>query len=261
VLADYYRQTLVTLVKHQYWVLGIIILFGVTLRIVRVAELCHIGKDEIYYVQVASYWAENDTLLDKNKVNFISPHPPLFLYLVSRLIKVGVPPLSASRGINIISAPVFILAMYFAALTLLKSRKTALICAFFAAIAPETARFSVLGLREPWAIALYTCSLAFAIKAMTVNSIKPWVISGAFIMLGAMFRFACLELFLIYPVAIIFAWFYDRKIKTIRSIVAIYGGAAVCFFILVLILQIDSRFYSEAYGARMVEKFVYMLRL
>lgn len=193
-----YRQIFEKMIERRWLVIGLIFLLALSLRAVRPFVVDRISTDGVLYVYMATDISEGniDEAFSKNR-----RMPPLYLFMMVGLHKLGIHIESAGRLISIIAGALLIIPVYLISEMIFKSRLAAL-GAFLVAVNPDLVRGSARIMRDSLFLILLFSALYFIAKALKSEkwNLHFWSMAGIFVSLGVAVRTETIELI---PIAII----------------------------------------------------------
>lgn len=174
------------------WLLFAAIVLGAFLRIFIFWREPQLGRDAIYYLNMAEMWSKNSFayLLEYKIVFYI---PPVMLGFIQFFIRLGCSPLAAGVILNLLAGTLMIPIFYLIGKYLFDSRKAGATAAFLASFNPVLVDYSANIMRENFMLLFMALALLFIILGFRKKDI--WFTLGGFFSAWAfMSRYEALEI-------------------------------------------------------------------
>ena len=196
-----------------------------------------IGRDGIYYIELATRWANgnfDDVQRGEVRCFFLLPGT---MWCIKLFIQLGLPPLVAAVTANMLAGIALIPLMYKIASLLFDSRKAGVVAAFLTALNPVLVDYSTDVLRENFVLLSMAIMLLFTMLGFRRDS-RYFCGAGFFTAAGIFFRFEALEvipLMLICFVLLAVMRVYPFKkliIQLLYFILGFIAGTVIFYFLL-----------------------------
>jgi len=186
-------QNSIEIILTKRW-LTILLIFiaALSLRSVRPFMTDRIAKDAVLYVYMARDIAAGDLTKAFQQSRRM---PPLYLFMMAKMHKMGLSIEAAGRIISIIAGALLIIPVYLIAELIFSSRIGAM-AAFLVAVNPDLIRSSAKIMRDSLFLFLLFTALYFLMKAMKNKqwNLQFWALAGLFASLGVAVRTETVEL-------------------------------------------------------------------
>lgn len=186
------------IIARRWLVIGLLCLLALTLRAVRPFVVDRISEDGVLYVSMANDISQGDidSAFKKNR-----RMPPLYLFMIAGLHKLGFHSETAGRLISIIAGALLVIPVFLIAEMIFKSRLAAM-AAFLVAVNPDLIQTSARVMRDSLFLIILFSAVYFLAKAMNAErwNLHYWSTSGLMLSLGVAVRTETIEIF---PVALI----------------------------------------------------------
>jgi 4-amino-4-deoxy-L-arabinose transferase-like glycosyltransferase len=179
------------ILDRRWLTIGIIFVMALSLRAVRPLVVDRISKDSVLYV----YMAEDIASGNINKAfERNSRMPPLYPFMMSGLVKTGIPMEASGIIISIIAGALLVIPVYLITEMIFRSGAAAM-AAFLVAFNPDLIESSGSIMRESLYLVLLFSAIYFVMKAMESGkwNLHFWSLGGVCASLGAAVRTETLE--------------------------------------------------------------------
>lgn len=229
-----FQEKIEKLLNRRWLTIFVILVLALSLRAIRPLMVDRITSDGPLYVYMATDIADGDmdSAFKRNR-----RMPPLYLYMMVGLHKLGFTLENAGRLISILAGALLIIPVYLIAEMIFSSRLGAM-AAFLVAVNPDLVRNSAKVMRDSLFLLLLFAAMYFLMKALKEGkwNLHCWALGGLFAALGVAVRTETVELTGIALFCIIIELIFFKRDK--KPVLPAFGKWAVgwLFFILVYFL-------------------------
>lgn len=225
------------LLSNRWLTIAIILLLALVLRAVRPLVVDRITKDGPLYV----YMVQDINNGDLNKAfDRNTRMPPLYLFMMLGLHKMGIPIETAGRLISIIAGALLIIPVYLIAEMVFNSRMGAM-GAFLIAVNPDLIRSSAKIMRDSLFLLLLFAAVYFIMKAIKSDkwNFHFWVFAGVSASLGAAVRTETIEILGIAILAMLVELFLlFREKKELFPVIKRWGTGTVLMLMIYYVVSL-----------------------
>lgn len=208
---EQFQEKIEKLLNRRWLTIIILVLLALVLRALRPLMVDRITSDGPLYVYMAQEIANGDmeSAYKRNR-----RMPPLYLYMMAGLHKMGFTLETAGRLISILAGALLIIPIYLIAEMIFSSRLGAL-AAFLIAVNPDLIRCSAKVMRDSLFLLLLFTALYFLMKALKEEKwhLHFWALGGLFSALGVAVRTETIELTGVALVCLIVELIYLKRDK------------------------------------------------
>lgn len=204
-----------------------------------------IGRDGVYYIELATRWANgNFDDVRRGEVHWFFILPGA-LWCIKLLIQLGLPPLAAAVTANMLAGIALIPLMYKISSVLFDSRKAGVVAAFLTALNPVLVDYSTDVLRENFMLLSIAIMLLFTVLGFRKDS-RYFCGAGFFTVAGILSRYEALEviplLLICLALLAVLRVYPVRKImmQLLYFILGCIAGAVIFYFL----LGIPAQYYT-----------------
>ena len=228
-----------------------IFFIGVAIKLVLWDRTPYVSIDSVYYLNIINNWAGNEEEVFFDSLRGES-NPPLYLFLVKEITKLGISALYSALLINIILGSLIPIIIYYLTVELFDSKRIAAGSSFIALLHPTLNRLSIEAQRDIGY--LFFLSLFGVLFIQYIHNAKrTLLVASSGCLLGALFfRIESLELF---PVIMILWGIQLAKKRSKRTLVdfAVFlTCSALWFFFFYSLTEMQvhdlNKFYNKYTG-------------
>lgn len=188
-----FKENINKLLDRRWMTIAAILLLALVLRAVRPLVVDRITKDGPLYV----YMGQDIAAGDLNKAfNRNTRMPPLYIFMMAGLHKIGLPMEAAGRLISIIAGVLLIIPVSLIAEMIFNSKRIGAMGAFLVAVNPDLVRSSAKIMRDSLFLLLLFSAVYFIMKALKEEkwNLHFWSLAGISASLGVAVRTETIEI-------------------------------------------------------------------
>ena len=210
-------------------------------------------RDSSLYLSLSESWLEtNDYTVLLGETTTV---PPLHLFLIKEMMKMGFSSEPGGRSIAIVLGSLIPVLGYYTVLKLFKNKRLATISAVLFVTHPTLVSYSIQPLRENLYLACLGLTIIELIYAIRNNKSYNWFLSGCCISLTFFCRYEAIE-FLFLGIVYLSYWLFSRKLKATQF------ACFICLFITGFVIASLFLFSLIRYDVSFVKKIPsYVLRI
>lgn len=232
-----FKEQIEKLLANRWLTIAVILLLALVLRAVRPLVVDRITKDGPLYVLMVQDINNGDLnkAFDRN-----TRMPPLYLFMMLGLHKIGMPIEIAGRLISIIAGTLLIIPVYLIAEMVFNSRMGAM-GAFLIAVNPDLVRSSAKIMRDSLFLLLLFVAVYFIMKAMKSDkwNLHLWSLAGVSASLGAAVRTETIEILgIAILVMLVELFLLFREKKDLLPVINKWGVGTVLMLVLYFAVSI-----------------------
>lgn len=223
-------------------ILVILFLLSLAARIIKLILDPLLLRDSVLYINIAESWANNSDYIQMSETVV----PPLYIYLVSQLIKCGYSAEIAGRSISIFLGAMTPVLGYIIAKKLFKKESVSLLTALLLSFHPSLIVYSTQPLRESIYLFLWELIIIIIINGIKYEKNYWWIFCGIILSLSFFSRYESVEFLLLIPLVFLYLRHDFTPPKIIKSLCFIFVFFIITSYILLQMIGTDISFIYKA---------------